>query len=238
MDRAKGFQVRDTRLHEFRVEIWHGFIFVNLDGGAQPLAPRLAGLTAKLATLNLVDQKTLWHDEEFWNANWKTVIEQTMESYHLFQVHQKTLDPHTATKTAEYVPGEPGYNHHTLRFTKPVNPATPMMWRATIYPSVVIDIGDSLSWTTVIPQGIGQSRVYTGQAVVDPPTPGSLRARQFVAGGQAFNARLNNEDRAAVTSVHSSVRSRHRRPGRLSHLEGTVWEFGRYLVRQLAPSSE
>lgn len=233
MDRAKGFVLGETRLPAFRVELWHGFIFVNLDAQAEPLAPRLAGLTAKLAALNVVDQKTLWHDEEQWDANWKTVIEQTMESYHLFQVHQKTLDPHTPTKSAEYLPGAAGYNHHTVRFTRPVAPATPIMWRATIYPSVVIDVGDSLSWTTVIPDGLGRSRVYTGQATLDAPEPGSLRAKQFVSGGQAFNARLNNEDRSAVETVQRGLQSRHRRPGRLSHLEGTVWEFGQYLVRQL-----
>ena len=38
MEKAEGFDDRDWNLSEIRTEIWHGFVFVNLDGKASPLA--------------------------------------------------------------------------------------------------------------------------------------------------------------------------------------------------------
>ena len=46
MDKVKGFQVKNCRLPEFATEVWHGFVYVNLDGKAKPLAPRLKALEA------------------------------------------------------------------------------------------------------------------------------------------------------------------------------------------------
>ena len=40
-----------------------------------------------------------------WNANWKLVISNAMESYHLFQVHPETLEPSAPTAGAYYIVG-------------------------------------------------------------------------------------------------------------------------------------
>jgi choline monooxygenase len=44
MDQVKRFETKGCRLPSFAIEIWHGFIYVNLDGNAKPLAPRLKSL--------------------------------------------------------------------------------------------------------------------------------------------------------------------------------------------------
>src|SRR5579862_4831723 len=53
MDRACGFDKKDFRLPEVKLEVWLGFIFVNFDPDALPLAPRLAALTEVLKNYNL-----------------------------------------------------------------------------------------------------------------------------------------------------------------------------------------
>ena len=46
MERTEGFDKKDFPLPSLRVELWQGFVFVNLDPDAAPLAPTLAELRA------------------------------------------------------------------------------------------------------------------------------------------------------------------------------------------------
>ncbi|MBL4601260.1 MAG: hypothetical protein JKY84_00800 [Emcibacteraceae bacterium] len=47
-------------------------------------------------------------------CNWKVLVENFCESYHLFKVHKTTLEPSTPTSSVEVMPSGVGYNHHTL----------------------------------------------------------------------------------------------------------------------------
>ena len=88
-------QLRDTvRLPQIRYEIWHGFIFVNLDGKAPPLGPSLAKLDPywdgygedELVTVPPVTAATPvpW--------NWKVNLENFTDAYHTEFVHRGTHD--------------------------------------------------------------------------------------------------------------------------------------------------
>ena len=57
MDRTEGFRMEDCRLPEIRSEIWRGFIFVNLDPHAEPLAPRLAKLEPHIERHHMQDMR-------------------------------------------------------------------------------------------------------------------------------------------------------------------------------------
>lgn len=94
-DAARLKELRDTvRLPELRLELWHGFIFVNLDPDAAPLAPTLAkleplwagyeatGLTAVPPVLS--DTPLPW--------NWKVQVENFTDAYHPEFVHIGTHD--------------------------------------------------------------------------------------------------------------------------------------------------
>ncbi len=88
-------QLRDTvRLPRVRLELWHGFIFVNLDNDAPPLAPSLAKVEpcwegyeeADLVTVPPVtaDTPVPW--------NWKVQLENFTDAYHPEFVHRGTHD--------------------------------------------------------------------------------------------------------------------------------------------------
>jgi len=88
-------QLRDTvRLPPVRIEPWHGFIFVNLDPAAPPLAPSLAKVEpcwegyedADLVTVPPVVAATPvpW--------NWKVQLENFTDAYHPEFVHTGTHD--------------------------------------------------------------------------------------------------------------------------------------------------
>jgi len=83
-----------VRLRAVRMELWHGFIFVNLDPAASPLAPSLAKLEpywdgyrdAGLIGVPPVPAKTSlpW--------NWKIHVENFTDAYHPPFVHRGTHD--------------------------------------------------------------------------------------------------------------------------------------------------
>ncbi len=85
---------QSVRLPKLRLELWHGFIFVNLDLDAAPLGPSLAkleplwagyeaaGLTALPPAMS--EQPLPW--------NWKVQVENFTDAYHPEFVHRSTHD--------------------------------------------------------------------------------------------------------------------------------------------------
>lgn len=83
-----------TRLPAVRLEAWHGFLFVNLDPEAAPLAPSLAKLEpfwAGYAEAGLVAVPPAPADKTLpWN--WKIHVENFTDAYHPEFVHRGTHD--------------------------------------------------------------------------------------------------------------------------------------------------
>lgn len=88
-------RLRETvRLPQIRLEIWHGFLFVNLDPDAAPLAPSLVKVepywvgyeAADLVTVPPVRAK---HPVPW---NWKIQLENFTDAYHPEFVHRGTHD--------------------------------------------------------------------------------------------------------------------------------------------------
>ena len=88
-------KLRQTvRLPTLRLELWHGFIFVNLDPQAAPLAPSLAKLEPLWAGYEATGLKALppaMSDTPLpWN--WKVQVENFTDAYHPEYVHIGTHD--------------------------------------------------------------------------------------------------------------------------------------------------
>ena len=82
------------RLTPVKLELWHGFIFVNLDPAAKPLAPSLQKLEATWAgyeDADLVTVPPVPADKPLpWN--WKVQLENFTDAYHPEYVHKGTHD--------------------------------------------------------------------------------------------------------------------------------------------------
>ena len=93
MEHATGFDKSACRLPEARLEVWEGFMFVNLDPDAAPLAPQLATLSRKLAGYSLSEMRTAAFVDYESDWNWKVMMENALESYHHAGIHRDTLEP-------------------------------------------------------------------------------------------------------------------------------------------------
>lgn len=94
-------------LPKYRAQTWQGLVFVTLSADIADLAPRLAHLDPVIEPHGL-ESLHHWADErthQEWDANWKLVVANAMESYHLFKVHPKTLEPYSPTADGYYIVG-------------------------------------------------------------------------------------------------------------------------------------
>ena len=93
MDRTANFDPGSIRLPQLPVEVWQGFVFVNLDSEADPLGPSLHKLDQVLRNYHLDELATVdplvIPDVPF---NWKIMIENFMEMYHNSRLHKGIHD--------------------------------------------------------------------------------------------------------------------------------------------------
>lgn len=80
-----------TCLPEARVDTWGGFIFVNLDKDAKPLAHYLGPIPEHFAPFEIEKRYITFHIEKAVKANWKVVADAFIESFHGPATHPQLL---------------------------------------------------------------------------------------------------------------------------------------------------
>ena len=95
MERTCNFDPAHHGLPRLKVEIWQGFIFVNFDDNAPPLAPRLSALEDVVAHYDLAAlDGPPPADTVRYNWNWKVMFENNNDGYHANRLHRGPLhDP-------------------------------------------------------------------------------------------------------------------------------------------------
>ena len=214
-------------LKRFRVDVWNGLVFVHLGSSPYGLSERLTGIDDYLAPFAPWTFDRVYPGEvEHWRANWKVVMENAMESYHLFKVHAKTLEQVTPTRGAYYLagcaewsltgggsgraPSEASLSDHYLLVSLP--------------PSFVgVFSGDALGWISVHPVDVGSSVIRFGE----------LSAKDAVKGGEAFVKAFFAEDKWICERVMRSMTATLGRGGKLVDLERVVVDFHQFLASRL-----
>lgn len=91
LEGMQDFEPARYGLHQFRLETWGGFIFVNFHSDTEPLSHWLGDLPAQMESYDC-DNFLLTRRVEFDVAcNWKSHIENSVEDYHVPSVHSNTL---------------------------------------------------------------------------------------------------------------------------------------------------
>ena len=91
----------EWKLPEVRVEIWEGFVFINMDDKAPSLENYLDPLPEHHKRWNLGDCKKVIHVSRVVPGNWKTTMEAFMESFHASEIHPQ-IRPFTTDENARY----------------------------------------------------------------------------------------------------------------------------------------
>lgn len=245
MDDVEGFDPAQCGLHHFAVEQWMGWVFVNLSGTADPLAPQVVGLDPFVAGYHPEEMRTVKAGPESWAVNWKCLAENFMEGYHLTPVHLTTLHPMTPTNKCEKIEGRPAYtgykSHYSPSFEgrPPFHPdmtdeqrnMSMMVW---IYPGFVAAISpNSAVYMSLTPTAAEE--VQTRWGVI-------AREELFEQGTATdrwdFAAAFNAEDKVRLVSLQRGLNSEFAIRGTLApdDYEGCTWDFYQYLAGRLLPS--
>ena len=81
----------DFSLPECQVGTWAGFVMINPDPGAEPLASYLGAITDHFDAWNLAERYTQAHVAKVIHANWKVAQEAFCEAYHVSATHPQIL---------------------------------------------------------------------------------------------------------------------------------------------------
>lgn len=86
---VKDFNKASTRLPEFRVAQWGGFLFVNLNGKAPPLTSWLAEMVSEVeqAGYDLSCYREVVRRDYILQCNWKVYVDNYLEGYHIPVAH-------------------------------------------------------------------------------------------------------------------------------------------------------
>ncbi|PTQ11845.1 (2Fe-2S)-binding protein [Sphingomonas oleivorans] len=92
MNRTCNFDKAKYGLPKLRIEMWHGFVFVNFDPEALPLAPRLAALEDVVANYDFASLRGPRPGAPMPYAwNWKVMFENNNDGYHANRLHAGPL---------------------------------------------------------------------------------------------------------------------------------------------------
>lgn len=236
------FDRRQCRLPQFSCTVWHGFIFVNLDGQASPLEPRLAGLEPLVRNYHMTQMTLRYSKEKTWATNWKCLTENFMEGYHLSNVHRNTLHPITPTRLCEHFPAGDGYLGYFSRFPSDLpirgayHPDLSEKERTcsvmfAVMPGLVAGVtGHLLSFVCIQPDTANSVRARLGLAFLNPD----------ISQGDLDNAiglfeRTMAEDEEQLVNLQRGLQSKFYQQAPLApaDYEGTIWDFYQYLARRL-----
>lgn len=100
MTDAEGFDRVENGLVPVRMEVWAGFVFLCFDQDAPPLLTTLGDLPDRLASHRLDDMACTWTVRLECACNWKSILENAMETYHTGTVHRDSVGAQTSRSIA------------------------------------------------------------------------------------------------------------------------------------------
>jgi len=236
-----GFDPKSCKLGTFACIQRFGFVYVSLSDTPSDIDADLAGLSEVIGRYQPDDFTIVHSASEVWNCNWKSLVENFMEGYHLSVVHPQTLHGYTPTGLSRKGPSGAGFTSYFANYPDNIPPrgeGAPALTneerhRSTLFaafPSQVVSIAASLLVSLSI----------------RPLTPTSIEVRWTMSvfgdslDGDTIDQRIalwedvNREDREKLEAMQSALGSVYATGGPLAEddYEGTVRDFLLWLARQ------
>ncbi len=249
MRESENFDFDTCRLPAIRCELWKGWIFITFDKDAPPLAKHVATLEQDFGYLRQEDCRLAVKTVCEVDCNWKIVVENFIDFYHVNVVHTTTNGRDFTKEAYKFSPRPRGgyvaeYNSGPSTFSKkPVFGRMPWMEDKPESYSVsgllapnftlfgrVDDVHPYVTW----PLSLTKSRVivYTLLPRIYFDQPGFA---EKVEAYREFQQRVLSEDAEMLRSLQNGLGSRNFVPGRMANLErGVQHVLNGYLDRIFA----
>ncbi len=251
MEKTCDFEKGRVFLPRFKVEVWQGFVFINFDEHAKPLAPRLTALDDVLANFDLASSEgpppSLGTRYPF---NWKVMFENNNDGYHANKLHHGPLHDFVPSHLASFpeLPDDTA-GYYRLNGTLHADASFNVTQKALmpVFPKLSQEERNRMTFANVPPT---LSLVMTSDAVIylilraDGPeshlldlgilfAPGAMAApgyeHRYEVMMQAAMA-ITEQDLHVDELVQIGLRSRFAPRGRYSWQEGAQRQFNCWLV--------
>ena len=252
MDKAQDFVPKECRLPEIRTEIVDalGLIFITFSETAAPLIPQLSELIERLANWRMHELVAVAPSVMNAEFNWKIQLETGMECYHHFAAHPGTFEVNYPTRLTWceesraawsicHSPPRPELTVEDLAIGFPVMPDLTAEEQLAfdlyhIFPLTRISVFcDRINLRILLPTGPERTWSKAVWLVRPEAAANPELVASCVSGYQDFTEQATREDYAIDLMQQIGANSVLARPGRLSHLEATVWHLAEYVRRQV-----
>ncbi len=215
-------------LPQFHCDTWNGLIFVHLGDAPKPLGERFYGITEYISEFEVERFDTASSGEpQIWDANWKLVMENAMESYHLFKVHESTLERISPTRDAYYLVGNSEWSLTGGTLTTGWKSIDRHYILLSMAPSFVgLLTNGNLAWLCAHPISPNQTAIRSGAV----GTKAGMRSDQAA---EQFTEAFFEEDRLICERVQRGMGASKGRGGKLVDLERVVTDFHQFLATRL-----
>ncbi len=232
-------------LNALVVEVWEGFVFVS-QGAPDALSPQLAGLSEVVGRFNMAGYIPIYNSVDVWDTNWKLLVENFMDAYHIFKVHKNSFGATgDDTPFTTMHPGTARWAHHRV-----MNPNDADMchesntsldgdWRKTtvlaaVFPGFVIQLQPDWLWfLRITPVSTRQCRISWQVAVAPEMLHAQADADAYATTVMDLVHQVNSEDHPIVEGIRRSVERPQFERGPFSYLERNVYDFDRYIADRL-----
>jgi len=251
-------------LESYSTEVWHGFIFVNFDEDAAPLAPRLASMEELLAPYRLDEWRVMERiDWPELPVSWRVVMDNGRECYHHQGSHRVSVEPLWPSNLVDADTNDDDSFYWERLFVAPDaaigeedgHPIQPVMLPPLegltpyqrshsllvgVYPTMWFtpspDVMFVAKWWPTGPQSHKfQLDVCVHEAQLDNP-----ELKKAVSDARDWGYQIQVEDSRSCAGIQRMLHSRAANRaggGALSHLERPVWQFQKYMANRLADAN-
>ena len=249
MRTACGFEPGSVSLHELHKEVWEGFLYVTLAADPpRPLSERLQRVTDEvIGQYGMARYETVFQDDLPIAANWKNMIENFIESYHVFAVHAATFG--TAGKFPDAYILAPDMDDCAFHWSAkeaddglgaahPGNTSLEGEWRRTtvvgaVFPNHLITLAPDYFWSiTVLPVAPNEMRAVWSVAVAPEVLSGlsSDDRDAWLMDLRCFMDAANDEDKPVIEALFQGTQMT-ATPGYYHSIERNLWSFANYIER-------
>ena len=181
------------------------------------------------------------------DANWKCLVENFLEGYHLSVVHRATLHPYTPTHLSKYMnPRDDyfGFYSHYPEDAEVRGIPHPDLTEKEKRRSLMLGIGPSnvfgisgFKVTFNLIQPVSATRLRTKIGMLAHPST-TDEGKEYEQKGVDLFTRTFAEDKEQLTKVMRGLQSNNYRSSVLAipDYEGVIWDFYKYLARNILSS--
>ena len=232
-DGVQNFDRGSVCLPQFRLEMWRGLMFVNLDPAAPPLSEFFGNIDGRVGTHDLTRFRPAFRKVWELDCNWKVYVDNYLEGYHIPIVHPglfKELDYQKyRTETSRFYSEQhsPVKNADRIRIEKPGDEAR-YFW---VFPNLMLNVyPDNFSTNVILPLGEGRCATVFEWFFENPDDPA---VKKKIEETVAFSDEIQLEDIGVCEAVQRGLRSRTYSSGRYSvkrengvhHFHGLLSEY-------------